>query len=118
MTKPTPSIVWFRKDRRLSDHPALQAGVERGGQLVLLYIWEDDAGRETGGAQGVWLHHSLAALRSDIEARGGRLVLRRGAAAKVIDDLIEETGAGAVFWNRRYHKPDRERDAAIKDDLT
>ena len=118
MTKPSPSIVWFRKDRRLSDHPALQAGVERGGPLVLLYIWEDDAGRETGGAQGVWLHHSLAALRSDIEARGGRLVLRRGAAAKVIDDLVEETGAGAVFWNRRYHKPDRERDAAIKDDLT
>ncbi len=118
MSAQSPSIVWFRKDRRLTDHPALQAGIERGGPLVLLYIREDDAGRETGGAQGVWLHHSLNALSKDIEARGGRLVLRRGLAAKVIDDLIEETGAGAVFWNRRYHKADRDRDAAIKDDLT
>ncbi|MGB6318918.1 MAG: deoxyribodipyrimidine photo-lyase, partial [Litorimonas sp.] len=68
MTDQSPSIVWFRNDRRLSDHPALQAAVERGGPLVLLFILEDDADRVHGGARGVWLHHSLAALRGDIEA--------------------------------------------------
>ncbi|MGB6228546.1 MAG: deoxyribodipyrimidine photo-lyase, partial [Litorimonas sp.] len=46
------------------------------------------------------------------------LVLRRGPAARVLDELVEETGAGAVYWNRRYHAPDRERDAAIKEELS
>lgn len=118
MTASSPSIVWFRNDRRLSDHPALQAAVDRGGPLVLLYIMEADAGRAFGGASKVWLHHSLAALAKDIEARGGQLVLRAGKASDIIDAVADETGAGAVFWNRRYAKADRDRDAAIKVNLT
>lgn len=122
MTSPfpshSPSIVWFRNDRRLSDHPALHAAVERGGPLVLLYILEADAGRAHGGAKGVWLHHSLTDLKANIEKLGGRLILRAGNAAAVIDALVEETGATAMFWNRRYFEPDRDRDAAIKTKLT
>ena len=118
MTTSSPSIVWFRNDRRLSDHPALHAATECGGPLVLLYILEEDAGRSLGAAKGVWLHHSLAALQDDIEARGGSLILRSGKAAAIIDSVIETTGAEAIFWNRRYHKPDRDRDAAIKEDLS
>lgn len=117
MTDLSPSLVWFRDDRRLGDHPALQAAMDRGGPLVLLYILETDAARPHGGARAVWLHRSLTALQAAIEDRGGRLILRRGSAAEVIDAVIAETDAGAVFWNRRYHKPDRDRDAAIKDDL-
>jgi deoxyribodipyrimidine photo-lyase len=116
-TSSAPSIVWFRNDRRLGDHPALDAAIQRGAPLVLLYNYEDDADRSIGGARRVWLHHSLTALKDNIEARGGRLILRQGDAATVIDDVIEETGAEAVFWNRRYHKPDRDRDADIKSDL-
>ena len=117
MTDLAPSLVWFRDDRRLTDHPALNAAVERGAPLVLLYILEDDAGRPIGGARQVWLHHSLEALQKSVRERGGRLILRRGEAKAVIDDVVEQTGAGAVYWNRRYHKPDRDRDAAIKDAL-
>ena len=117
MSDTTPSIVWFRDDRRLGDHPALRAAIDRGGKLVLLYILEDDADRPIEGARRVWLHHSLDALREDVERRGGRLVLRRGKAATVLDDVIEQTGALAVYWNRRYHRPDAERDKAIKEDL-
>lgn len=117
MTSISPSIVWFRNDRRLSDHPALHAAAARGGPLVLLYILETDAARATGGAKGVWLHHSLADLKTNIEALGGQLILRTGDAASVIDAVIKNTGAGAIYWNRRYHKIDRDRDAAIKEDL-
>ena len=108
-----PTLVWFRDDRRLLDHPALHAAVERGAPLVLLYIFETDAGRPIGGARKVWLHHSLENLRSDIAAKGGRLILRRGEAKAVIDEVVETTNVGAVFWNRRYHEPDRDRDEAI-----
>lgn len=118
MADRSPSIVWFREDRRLGDHPALHAAISRGGPLVLLYIDETDQGRRSGPARNVWLHRSLEALSGEIDTRGGALILRRGKAAEVLDEIIEQTGAEAVFWNRRYYKPDRDRDAAIKSDLT
>ncbi|MEL7232425.1 MAG: deoxyribodipyrimidine photo-lyase, partial [Pseudomonadota bacterium] len=117
MSDTSASIVWFREDRRLADHPALHAATQRGGQLVLLYILEEDAARQPGGARKVWLHHSLKALEDSIKDRGGRLILRKGKAADVIDAVIEESGAGAIFWNRRYLKPDCDRDAEIKSTL-
>ncbi|HBR87915.1 MAG TPA: deoxyribodipyrimidine photolyase, partial [Microbacterium sp.] len=41
----------------------------------------------------------------------------RGAAGRVVRDLVEEIGAGAVFWNRRYGGPERDIDADLKADL-
>lgn len=63
-----------------------------------------------------WLPRlSGSALSADLEARGSRLLLRRGGAASVIRELVEQTGAGAVFWNRRYGLPERTLDAGVKE---
>ncbi len=117
MTNQTPIIVWLRRDLRLADNPALHAAVESGKPVILLYIKESNAARETGGASGVWLHHSLIALSKDIEAKGGKLILRSGEAADVLNDIIEQTDADEVHWNRRYEEWARDVDAAIKTDL-
>lgn len=113
-----PTIVWFRDDLRLADHPALRAGIDRGAPLVLVYLLDDDSDevRPLGGASRWWLHGSLRELGDEIRARGGRLVLRRGAAETVLPELVRETGAGAVFWNRRYGAA-REIDARLKERL-
>jgi len=113
----TPSIVWFRTDLRLSDHPALHAASERGGGILPLFILPCEAEeREAapGGAARWWLHHSLASLSSDLQARGSRLVLREGRALAVLLTLVQEVGAGAVYWNRRYEPRIVERDGGIK----
>jgi deoxyribodipyrimidine photo-lyase len=112
------SIVWFRDDLRLGDHPALRAALGRGGPVVLLYLFDQDSPgiRPLGGATRWWLHHSLTAHAAEISKRGGRLVLRRGAAEDVIPALVAETGAGAVFWNRRYGAS-RNVDARLKSRL-
>ena len=113
-----PSIVWFRDDLRLADHPALDAGLGRQAPLVLLYLLDELSHeiRPLGGAAKWWLHGSLSALSDEIRARGGLLVLRRGAAEDVIPALVRETGAGAVFWNRRYGGS-REIDVRLKSRL-
>ena len=112
------SIVWFRDDLRLADHPALRAALERGGPVVLLYLLDEISPgiRPLGGATRWWLHHSLAAHAAEIARLGGTLVLRHGAAEEVLPRLVAETRADAVFWNRRYGAS-REVDARLKSRL-
>jgi len=108
----TTSLVWFRQDLRLADNPALAAACARGAVVAIYILDEASEGvRPLGGASRWWLHHSLAALD---RALGGKLVLRRGDPARVLDELIAETGADAVFWNRLYDAASVARDASIK----
>ncbi len=110
-----PLILWFRRDLRLTDNPALAAAVASGRPIVPIYILDETPGAPLiGGASRWWLHHSLAALARDLAARGATLVLRRGLAAAVLDELIATTGAGAVYWNRCYDPEAVSCDTALK----
>lgn len=115
----TPSVVWFRDDLRLDDNPALLAAIRRGGPVVAVYVLdeESDGIRPFGGAAKWWLHESLASLAGGLQAVGARLTLRRGAAEQVLPDLVAETAAEAVFWNRRYGAAERAVDARLKKEL-
>ncbi|MEL6693902.1 MAG: deoxyribodipyrimidine photo-lyase, partial [Pseudomonadota bacterium] len=108
--------MWFRRDLRLDDNPALGAAISAsGGNIICLYILEDLAeGRALGGASKWWLDKSLRSLRNSIERAGGTLTLRAGGAKTVLDSVITETDAKAVFWNRRYEQPGRDVDTEIK----
>jgi deoxyribodipyrimidine photo-lyase len=112
------SIVWLRDDLRIADNPALRHAIDSGDQLVVVYILDEvsEGIRPHGAASRWWLHHSLASLANDIEKLGGQLVLRRGAARDEITDLVAETDARAVFWNRRYTEA-RDLDADLKHSL-
>ncbi|MCR2810566.1 MULTISPECIES: deoxyribodipyrimidine photo-lyase [unclassified Microbacterium] len=111
-----PSIVWFRDDLRLADNPALRAAVERDEPVIGLYVLDEESPgiRPLGGAAKWWLDGSLRSLADRLAQRGSTLVLRRGAAASVVQDVAREAGAGAVFWNRRYGGAERAVDAALK----
>ncbi len=99
-----PVLLWFRRDLRLSDHPALTAAVESGRPVLPVYVLDgedpDGGARPLGGAARWWLHGSLAALAADLEVRGSRLILRRGPVLRALSDLATEVGADAVFWTR------------------
>ncbi|TVP86436.1 MAG: deoxyribodipyrimidine photo-lyase [Thioalkalivibrio sp.] len=110
------TLVWMRRDLRLSDQPALVAAAERGGPVIPVFIHapEEEAPWEPGAASNWWLHHSLARLGAALENRGSRLILRRGASLETLHALARETGADAVFWNRLYEPALIRRDTAIK----
>jgi deoxyribodipyrimidine photo-lyase len=114
------TLVWFRRDLRLQDNPALNSAVARGGPVIPVFIL-DDAG-EGGWAPGAgsrwWLHHSLAALDASLQARGSRLILAWGNSLKVLRALRQETGAAAVYWNRRYEPASLVRDRRIMAEFT
>ena len=116
MTKQKPVLLWFRQDLRLHDNPALYAAHDTGAPIIPLYILDDDnAGQwKIGGASRFWLHHSLAALNKAVD---GNLLLLKGAADKIIPELITQTGAQAIYWNRCYEPWRVQRDKQLKQTL-
>lgn len=113
---PTVALVWFRRDLRLADNPALRAalGAHRSVIPVYLHAPDEEDGWAPGAASRWWLHHSLAALDAELRDLGSRLVLRRGSCRAALARLLEETGAGAVYWNRLYEPAVTARDRALK----
>ena len=117
---PPPVIVWFRRDLRLADNPALVAAAQGGRPVLAVYIHDPDAAGQwsEGAASRWWLHHSLTALERDLERAGIRLTLLRGDAQSALISLIEQTGAQEIHWNRRYEPWAIQRDTALKAALT
>lgn len=118
MTRPA-AIMWFRNDLRLSDNPALAAANRHGGDIIPIFIWAPDEEGEwpPGAAARWWRHQSLTNLDKALRKNGSRLVVRRGGSLAELENIIEETGATGVFWNRRYEPAVTARDAMIKEAL-
>ncbi len=78
----TTTLVWFRRDLRLSDNPALAAAVADSDHVVAVYVHapDEESPWSPGAATRWWLHHSLAALAAALRQKGIALTLRRGPA--------------------------------------
>ena len=109
-----PALVWLRDDLRLDDQPAMSAASDRPALFVYVYDKSSPGLRPLGGASRWWLGKSLAALRDEIAARGGRLDILRGRAESVIPDLVRAAGVSHVYWTRRYGAAEIEIDKRVK----
>jgi deoxyribodipyrimidine photo-lyase len=117
MLNPMTTLVWFRQDLRTADNPALTAAWEAGGAVIPVYLYapSEEGAWAPGGASRWWLHHSLAHLAQDLAARGVPLCLRAtDDSLATLLELIRETGATRVVWNRRYEPAIIARDHRIK----
>ena len=113
-----PKIVWFRRDLRLADHPAL-FNAAQNHPIIPVFIWAPDEEGDwpPGAASRWWLHHALTNLDKSLRGLGSCLVLRSGPTLAALKALARESGATAVYWNRRYEPAVSERDQRIEDDL-
>ncbi len=113
------AIVWFRRDLRLADQPALTAAIEWADRVVPVFIHAPaEAGPwRPGAASQWWLHHSLIQLSTALAERGARLVIRCGESLPILRAIAAECGATAVFWNRLYEPALVARDTDIKQAL-
>ncbi len=113
------ALVWFRRDLRLADNPALQRALANHDHVVPVFIHapHEEAPWEPGAASNWWLHHSLSALAAQLNELGSGLVIRQGDSLACLQDLIKETGADAVYWNRLYEPAVIARDKVVKASL-
>ncbi|MGV6805528.1 MAG: cryptochrome/photolyase family protein [Ruegeria sp.] len=112
-----PIIVWFRRDLRLSDHPALFAAAQAAQPIIPVFI--RDASVDRLGAAPKWrLGRGLEVFQRSLKSRSSRIVLRSGNALDVLQQLVRETGARNVYWTRAYDPEAIERDTRIKIELS
>ena len=94
------AIVWFRRDLRVADHPALSAALRGHEQVVPVFVIDRRLieGRYPSPARTAFLLETLEALRTALRDRGGDLLVRHGTPEDVLPRLAAETGAGEVFF--------------------
>ncbi len=117
-----PAIMWFRRDLRLHDNPALldacaAAGAGDGGGVLPLFVWDDALWGPAGPARRAWMSASLRTLD---ESLGGRLVVRRGTPEEVLAAVVREVEARSVHSAGDFGPYGRQRDervAVALDDL-
>ena len=97
---PSTAIVWFRRDLRVHDHPALTAAVRGAEQVVPAFVLDERllGGRFPSDARAWFLFETLRELREALRDRGGDLIVRRGAPERELPALAAETGAEAVHF--------------------
>jgi deoxyribodipyrimidine photo-lyase len=89
MTK--TSIIWFRRDLRINDHPALLAAIESADQVIPLFILDKKQVAEAGDKLLAYMGQSLRALD---ESLGNRLHIIEG-------DQVEILRINYLAWGRR-----------------
>ncbi|KAM3115380.1 cryptochrome/photolyase family protein [Phormidesmis sp. 146-33] len=114
------TIVWFRRDLRISDHAPLHRAASRG--LVIPVFVLDRAllhHPETSSARVAFMLACLHDLDQELQKRGGRLILRSGNPIDVLPQLIRETQADGIYAYIDYERIyGRVRDAQLNATLT
>lgn len=94
------AIVWFRRDLRLHEHPALRAALASDERVVCAFCLDDRLlhGRHASGSRTQFLLESLRDLDAAMRDRGGGLVVRHGPPERELPALVAEVDARALHF--------------------
>jgi deoxyribodipyrimidine photo-lyase len=97
-----PVIHWFRRDLRIADNLGLFHASRSGGSTVPVYFASGWRGSHhwTGPKRQHFLCGCLASLDANLQTLGGRLIVRTGDPVDGLRQLIRETRAGALHFNK------------------
>jgi deoxyribodipyrimidine photo-lyase len=112
---PLTTIVWFRRDLRLHDLPALTQALALG-PVAPLFVLDPRLvnGRWPSSNRTAFMLACLRELDAGLRQRGNQLNIRVGHPKGEVPKFARETGASEVFISRDYSPYARRRDAAVK----
>src|SRR3954449_8118964 len=90
LTSVTTSILWFRRDLRLADHPALLAARDAADEVLPVFVLDDALRRPAGAPRLAFLYGCLRELH---ERTDGRLRVLHGRPETVLPRIARDTGA-------------------------
>ena len=112
-------IHWFRRDLRMRDNLALHAACESDTKVIPLFIIDKEIinSKRVGAPRMKFMLNALTSLDKRLQEYGTNLLVRHGKPEEIIPELVEETGAKALYFNRDYSPYATERDNQIEDAL-
>jgi deoxyribodipyrimidine photo-lyase len=105
-----PALLWFRRDLRLGDHPALTAAAG-GGEVLACFVLDPRLEASSGRRRLQFLGDSLRQLRDDLD---GRLLVTRGLPEERIAFIAKEIGASSVHISEDFAPFGRHRDERVR----
>ena len=111
MSKAQVSIMWFRRDLRINDHPALLAAIESSEQVIPLFILDKAQIEEAGEKLLAYMGQSLRRLD---ESLGNRLHIIEGDQVEVLSALIKKYEVAEVHISAEYERYGAARDARVE----
>jgi deoxyribodipyrimidine photo-lyase len=106
-----PSILWFRRDLRLRDLPALLAAADDDREVLGCFVLDPRLEASSGTRRLRFLADCLRQLRADLD---GRLLVTRGHPAERIPLIAKELGASAVHVSEDFAPFGRRRDDQVQ----
>ncbi|XP_017698650.1 cryptochrome-1 [Phoenix dactylifera] len=119
MDSPSKTVVWFRRDLRIEDNPAL-AAASKDACVLPVFIWcpGEEGQFYPGRVSRWWLKQSLAHLDRSLRSLGAPLVLIRAESTLAsLLQCIGAIGATRVVYNHLYDPVSLIRDHKIKNEL-
>ncbi len=104
------ALMWFRRDLRQADNPALLAALGSAEAVLPVFVLDDALWGPAGDVRRAFL---AGCLRSLDESLDGHLVLRRGRPADVVAGLAREVEAARAFAAEDFGPYGRRRDDAV-----
>lgn len=105
-----PAVLWFRRDLRLTDHPALCQAVADSDRIVPLFVLDPALLAPAGGPRVKFMLDCLRSLKHDLD---GDLVVRTGDPVDVVPALAREVEADAVHISADFNPYGRARDEKV-----
>lgn len=117
---PPPVIHWFRRDLRLDDNLALHAASKSGAPVLPVFIFDPAPlnGKNASPPRTKFLLKALESLNASLHKQGSALLIHHGDPRKILPQVVEETGASAVYFNRDYTPYALKRDAMVANTLS
>ncbi len=107
----TRSIIWFRRDLRIADHPALNAAIAASDEIVPVFILDRNLKNESGAKRLAYLDQSLRELDTSL---GHSLHLMAGDPAKVLRELMARYNASDVHISEEFEPDGLARDRTVE----
>ena len=111
MSAPKRSIMWFRRDLRLCDNPALLAAIDAGDEIVPVFILDPKLISATGNKRLAYLAQSLHALDESLD---NSLHVMVGDQVDVLKELMSRYAATSVHISAEYEPYGAARDARVE----
>ena len=110
------SLLWFRRDLRLGDNPALRLALE-DGPVLPLFVVDPRLWRTSGAPRRAYLAASLRSLDAGLRGIGGSLGVSEGDPLRRVVEAARAVGADRVHLAADYAPYGRRRDEAVEQAL-